>query len=100
MGMNNVFYRGRGFLESQLRRPRPGLRMGICPGIPKAFELWSFAVSRSAGARIASSYEHAAYGRCGPKAIFEALKAAAVVSGVAQALATIEALAKLSVCTR
>lgn len=48
MGMNNVFYRGRGFLEGRYDDLRPGLRMNIIanPGIPKAnFELWSFAVS-------------------------------------------------------
>lgn len=58
MGMNNVFYRGRGFLEGRYDDLRPGLRMNIIanPGIPKAnFELWSFAVSAINGARIASS---------------------------------------------
>ena len=48
MGMNNVFYRGRGFLDGAYDDLRPGLRMNIIgnPGVDKAdFELWSFAVS-------------------------------------------------------
>lgn len=62
MGMNNVFYRGRGFLEGRYDDLRPGLRMNIIanPGIPKAnFELLdaahAAAPTRSTGARIASS---------------------------------------------
>src|ERR1700743_3896134 len=48
MGMNNVFYRGRGFLDGKYDDLRPGLRMQIIgnPGVDKAnFELWAFAVS-------------------------------------------------------
>jgi alkyl hydroperoxide reductase subunit D len=47
MGMNNVFYRGRGFLNGTYDDLRPGLRMNIIgnPGVDKAkFELWCFAV--------------------------------------------------------
>ena len=47
MGMNNVFYRGRGFLDGKYDDLRAGLRMNIIgnPGVDKAlFELWSFAV--------------------------------------------------------
>ena len=42
MGMNNVFYRGRGFLGGKYDDLRPGLRMNIIgnPGVDKAnFEL-------------------------------------------------------------
>jgi lipoyl-dependent peroxiredoxin subunit D len=48
MGMNDVFYRGRGFVGGQYDDLRPGLRMNIVanPGVDKVnFELWSFAVS-------------------------------------------------------
>src|SRR5690625_417861 len=48
MGMNNVFYRGRHFLDGKYDDLRPGLRMNIIgnPGVSKAtFELWCFAVS-------------------------------------------------------
>ncbi len=46
--MNNVFYRGRGFLDGKYDDLRAGLRMNVIanPGVDKAnFELWSFAVS-------------------------------------------------------
>lgn len=97
MGMNNVFYRGRGFLEGRYDDLRPGLRMNIIanPGIPKAnFELWSFAVSAINGcSHCLVAHEHTLRTvGVDREAIFEALKAAAIVSGVAQALATIEAL--------
>ncbi|HEU4362940.1 MAG TPA: alkyl hydroperoxide reductase, partial [Mycobacterium sp.] len=48
MGMNNVFYRGRHFLDGKYDDLRPGLRMNIIgnPGVSKVnFELWCFAVS-------------------------------------------------------
>ncbi|COY19324.1 alkyl hydroperoxide reductase D [Mycobacterium tuberculosis] len=65
------------------------------PGIPKAnFELWSFAVSAINGcSHCLVAHEHTLRTvGVDREAIFEALKAAAIVSGVAQALATIEAL--------
>ena len=91
MGMNNVFYRGRGFLEGQYDDLRPGLRMNIIgnPGVDKAnFELWCFAVSSINGcSHCMVAHEHtlreAGVDREG---ILEALKAAAIVSGVAQAV--------------
>src|SRR5271155_18643 len=48
MGMNNVFYRSRGFLGDRYHDLRAGLRMNVIanPGVDKVnFELWSFAVS-------------------------------------------------------
>jgi lipoyl-dependent peroxiredoxin subunit D len=98
MGMNNVFYRGRGFLEGQYDDLRPGLRMNIIgnPGVAKAnFELWCFAVSSINGcSHCMVAHEHtlreAGVDR---ESILEALKAAAIVSGVAQAIVTSQTLA-------
>ncbi|ACC41196.1 MULTISPECIES: alkyl hydroperoxide reductase [Mycobacterium] len=98
MGMNNVFYRGRGFLEGQYDDLRAGLRMNIIanPGVDKAnFELWSFAVSSVNGcSHCVVAHEHtlreAGVGR---EAVLEALKAAAIVCGVAQALTAAQTLA-------
>src|ERR1700752_407991 len=98
MGMNNVFYRGRGFLDGQYDDLRPGLRMQIIgnPGVDKAnFELWAFAVSSINGCgHCVTAHEHtlreAGVDR---EAILEALKVAAIVSGVAQAIPTAETLA-------
>jgi alkyl hydroperoxide reductase subunit D len=98
MGMNNVFYRGRGFLGGAYDDLRPGLRMNIIanPGVDKAnFELWSFAVSSINGcSHCMVAHEHtlreAGIGR---EAVLEALKVAAIVSGVAQAITTAETLA-------
>ncbi|MDR3654883.1 MAG: alkyl hydroperoxide reductase [Mycobacterium sp.] len=101
MGMNNVFYRGRGFLEGKYDDLRAGLRMNIIanPGVEKAnFELWCFAVSSINGCPdCVSAHEHtlreAGVSR---ETIQEALKAAAIVSGVAQAIVAAEALATLA----
>ena len=98
MGMNNVFYRGRGFLQGQYDDLRPGLRMNIIanPGVHKAnFELWSFAVSSINGCPdCLSAHEHtlreAGVSR---GTIFEALKVAAIVAGVAQAITAAQTLA-------
>src|SRR6201998_4354057 len=98
MGMNNVFYRGRGFLDGQYDDLRPGLRMNIIanPGVDKAnFELWSFAVSSINGcSHCMVAHEHtlreAGVGR---ESVLEALKAAAIVSGVAQAIVASQTLA-------
>jgi alkyl hydroperoxide reductase subunit D len=98
MGMNNVFYRGRGFLEGKYDDLRPGLRMNIIgnPGVDKAnFELWSFAVSSINGcSHCVVAHEHtlreAGVDR---EVILEALKAAAIVAGVAQAITAAETLA-------
>lgn len=100
MGMNNVFYRGRGFLEGSYDDLRPGLRMNILanPGVDKiSFELWSFAVSSINGcSHCMVAHEHtlreAGMDR---EPIFEALKAAAIVSGVAQAILSARALADI-----
>jgi alkyl hydroperoxide reductase subunit D len=100
MGMNNVFYRGRGFLEGRYDDLRAGLRMNVIanPGVDKAnFELWSFAVSSINGcSHCVVAHEHtlreAGVAR---EVILEALKTAAIVAGVAQALSTAETLASV-----
>jgi alkyl hydroperoxide reductase subunit D len=97
MGMNNVFYRGRSFLDGRYDDLRPGLRMNIIgnPGADKAnFELWSFAVSSMNGcSHCVAAHEHTLReDGVGREAILEALKAAAIVSGVAQAISTAQAL--------
>lgn len=58
MGMNNVFYRGRGFLEGRYDDLRPGLRMNIIANPAYRKPTSSSGPSqcpRSTGARIASS---------------------------------------------
>jgi alkyl hydroperoxide reductase subunit D len=98
MGMNNVFYRGRGFLDGKYDDLRPGLRMNIIgnPGVDKAtFELWSFAVSSINGcSHCVVAHEHtlreAGVDR---EVVLEALKIAAIVAGVAQAISTAQTLA-------
>jgi lipoyl-dependent peroxiredoxin subunit D len=98
MGMNNVFYRCRSFLDGKYDDLRPGLRMNIIanPGVEKAnFELWSFAVSSINGCgHCVTAHEHtlreAGVDR---DVILEALKVAAIVTGVAQAITTAQTLA-------
>lgn len=91
MGMNNVFYRGRHFLDGAYDDLRPGLRMNIIanPGVDKAdFELWSFAVSSINGCSSCVASHEAVVRQAGVdrEAILEALKVAAIVAGVAQAI--------------
>src|ERR1700724_2222251 len=98
MAMNNVFYRGRGFLGGAYDDLRPGLRMNIIanPGVNKAnFELWSFAVSSINGcSHCVVAHEHtlreAGVDR---EAVLEALKAASIVSVVAHAIVASQTLA-------
>lgn len=97
MGMNNVFYRGREFLGGAYDDLRPGLRMNIIgnPGTERAnFELWSFAVSAINGCvNCVASHEHTVReSGVDRETIFEALKAASIVAGVAQAITTAQAL--------
>ena len=98
MGMNNVFYRGRGFLEGSYDDLRAGLRMNVIanPGVDKAnFELWSFAVSAINGcSHCVVAHEHTLReADVSREAVLEALKVAAIVSGVAQAITTAQTLA-------
>lgn len=98
MGMNNVFYRGRGFLGGKYDDLRPGLRMNIIgnPGVDKAlFELWSFAVSAIGGCEHCVAAHENVLREAGVdrEAIFESLKVASIINGVAAALATADVLA-------
>ncbi|MFV0494996.1 alkyl hydroperoxide reductase [Mycobacterium sp.] len=98
MGMNNVFYRGRGYLDGRYDDLPAGLRMNIIgnPGVDKAdFELWSFAVSSVNGcAHCLAAHEQTLRKEgVGREEIFEALKVAAIISGVAQAITTAQTLA-------
>ena len=93
MGMNNVFYRTRGQLDGAYNDLRPGLRMNIIgnPGVPKAdFELWSLAVSAINGCGHCVTAHEATLREAGVErsAIFEAIRLAAIMAGVAQALHT------------
>ncbi|MGB5111350.1 MAG: alkyl hydroperoxide reductase AhpD [Mycobacterium sp.] len=98
MGMNNVFYRTKGQLDGRYDDLRAGLRMNIIanPGVMKEdFELWSLAVSAINGCGHCVSAHETVLRDAGVDrtAIFEAVRLASIVSGVAQALSTVDALA-------
>lgn len=91
MGMNNVFYRARHFLDGAYDDLRPGLRMNIIgnPGVAKVnFELWSFAVSAINGCSecVASHEQVVREAGVSREVVLEVLKVASIVSGVAQAI--------------
>jgi alkyl hydroperoxide reductase subunit D len=96
--MNNVFYRGRGFLEGRYDDLRAGLRMNVIanPGVDKAnFELWSLAVSaiNGCGACI-EAHDHALkHAGVSKEAIQQAVRIASVVHAVAATLDGEQALA-------
>ncbi|MFM9376229.1 carboxymuconolactone decarboxylase family protein [Gordonia sp. VNK21] len=97
MGMNNVFYRGRGFLGGKYDDLRPGLRMNIIgnPGVEKAnFELWSLAVSAINGCEHCVAAHENVVREAGldRETVFEALKVASIVQGVGQAITIAETL--------
>ncbi|RAV11281.1 alkyl hydroperoxide reductase [Mycolicibacterium sp. GF69] len=97
MGMNNVFYRTKGQLEGY-DDLRAGLRMNIIgnPGVPKEdFELWSLAVSAINGCpHCVTAHEKTLRDAdLSRTSIFEAVRLASIVSGVAQALQTADVLA-------
>lgn len=97
MGMNNVFYRTKGQLDGAYDDLRPGLRMNIIgnPGVPKAdFELWSLAVSAINGCGHCVTAHEATLREAGVErsSIFEAIRLAAIMAGVAQALHTANVL--------
>nr|WP_120492414.1 carboxymuconolactone decarboxylase family protein [Corynebacterium lactis] len=91
MGMNNVAYRARHFLGEDYANVKFGLRMNIIskPGVEKAdFELWSAAVSSINGCSdCLVSHAHVVREAGFTKEqVWEAVKVAATVSGVAQAV--------------
>ncbi|TQK31456.1 alkyl hydroperoxide reductase AhpD [Arthrobacter sp. SLBN-53] len=101
MGMNNVFYRTKGQLDGRYDDLRAGLRMNIIanPGVAKEdFELWSLAVSAINGCGHCLSAHETVLRDAGVErtAIFEAIRLASIVSGVAQALSTVDTLAGVS----
>jgi alkyl hydroperoxide reductase subunit D len=91
MAMNNVAYRARGWLGDDYSQVRMGLRMNVIskPGIEKAdFELFSLAVSTINGCEHCTVAHEKTVREEGltKEQVFEAVKIAATVSGVAQAL--------------
>ncbi|MGL4306621.1 MAG: alkyl hydroperoxide reductase [Mycobacteriaceae bacterium] len=102
MGMNNVFYRAKGFLGGKYDDLRAGLRMQIIgsPGVPKGdFELWSFAVSAINGcSHCLEAHEHTLREEgVSREVIFESLRVASIVGGVGQAITTGEALSTANI---
>jgi alkyl hydroperoxide reductase subunit D len=100
MAMNNVFYRTKGQLGGRYDDLRAGLRMNILasPGVPKAdFELWSLAVSAINGCTHCLEAHENVLREAGVsrQAIFDAIRIASIVSGVAQALRTADVLASV-----
>ena len=91
MAMNNVSYRAKEFLGEDYTQVRMGLRMNIIanPGVEKAdFELWSMAVSTSNGCENCTAAHDAVIRKEGltKEQAWEAVKVAATVAGVAQAV--------------
>lgn len=91
MAMNNVAYRAKGWLGSDYAQVKMGLRMNIIgkPGIEKAdFELFSLAVSSINGCEHCTvAHDKTVRAEDITKEqVWEAIKVAATVQGVAQAL--------------
>ena len=91
MAMNNVSYRAKEFLGEDYTQVRMGLRMNIIanPGVEKAdFELWSMAVSTINGCENCTAAHDAVIRKEGltKEQAWEAVKIAATVAGVAQAV--------------
>lgn len=91
MAMNNVSYRAKEFLGDDYTQVRMGLRMNIIanPGVEKAdFEMWSMAVSTINGCENCTAAHDAVIRKEGvtKEQAWEAVKVAATVAGVAQAV--------------
>lgn len=91
MGMNNVAYRAKEFLGDDYTQVRMGLRMNIIanPGVPKAdFEMWSMAVSTINGCENCTAAHDDVIRKEGvtKEQSWEAVKIAATMAGVAQAV--------------
>ena len=91
MAMNNVAYRARGWLGDDYAQVRMGLRMNVIgkPGIEKVdFELFSLAVSTINGCEHCTIAHEKTVRDEGltKEQVFEAVKIAAVVQGVAQTI--------------
>ncbi|MCS4489182.1 carboxymuconolactone decarboxylase family protein [Corynebacterium sp. ES2794-CONJ1] len=90
MGMNNVAYRAKGWLGDDYAQVRLGLRMNVManPGVDKSdFELWATAVSTINGCEHCTIAHEDILRKEGlsKEQIFEAIKIAATVHGLAQA---------------
>ena len=97
MGMNNVAYRAKGFLGADYAQVRMGLRMNIIgnPGVDKTdFELWSLAVSTINGCeKCVTAHEATVRGEgLSTEQVWEAVRIAATLTGVAQAVGVVETL--------
>lgn len=98
MGMNNVAYRARHFLGEAYSKERMGLRMNIIAGsggVDKVdFELWSLAVSTINGCEACVSAHDATVRGEGltTEQVWEAVRIAATLAGVAQAVTIVETL--------
>ena len=91
MGMNNVAYRAKEFLGDDYTQVRMGLRMNIIanPGVEKAdFEMWSMAVSTINGCENCTAAHDDVIRKEGvtKEQAWEAVKIAATITGVAQAV--------------
>lgn len=91
MAMNNVSYRAKEFLGDDYTQVRMGLRMNIIanPGVEKAdFELWSMAVSTINGCENCTAAHDDVIRKEGltKEQAWEAVKIAATIAGVAQAV--------------
>ena len=91
MGMNNVAYRTRHMLGDDYAQVKFGLRMNIIskPGVDKAnFELWNTAVSAINGCEHCFGAHAQEVNEAGlsKEQVWEAVKVAAVVQAVAQAV--------------
>ena len=98
MAMNNVAYRTRHFLGSAYENERMGLRMniiGTSGGVEKVdFELWSLAVSTINGCeKCVTAHEATVRGEgLSTEQVWEAVRIAATLTGVAQAVGVVETL--------
>ena len=98
MAMNNVAYRTRHFLGSAYENERMGLRMNIIStsgGVDKVdFELWSLAVSTINGCeKCVTAHEATVRGEgLSTEQVWEAVRIAATLTGVAQAVVVVETL--------
>lgn len=91
MAMNNVAYRAKGWLGDDYAQVKFGLRMNIIskPGVDKAnFELWNTAVSAINGCEHCLGAHAHELNEAGlsKEQVWEAVKVAAVVQAVAQAV--------------
>ena len=98
MAMNNVAYRTRHFLGGDYDNERVGLRMniiGTSGGVEKVdFELWSLAVSTINGCeKCVTAHEATVRGEgLSTEQVWEAVRIAATLTGVAQAISVVETL--------